>query len=224
MHHSRSFITRLGRSARVAVHTSIRQMSSKLHNVVFVLGPPGSGKGTQCALIQKNFGFVHLSAGDLLREERQRPGSQFGELIETHIRNGTIVPVEITCKLLENAMIASGDANGFLIDGFPRNQDNLDGWEREMGAKVKLHFVLFLSCPVDVCTQRCLGRQQGRSDDNENSLKLRAKTYLEQTMPIIQHYKKLDLVRDVTSVPTSEQVYASVAEVFSKAGFTPLQN
>ena len=75
---------------------------SKLYNVVFVLGPPGSGKGTTCARIQENLGFAHLSAGDLLRAERQRAGSQFGELIESHIRNGTIVPVEITCKLIEN--------------------------------------------------------------------------------------------------------------------------
>ncbi|VDO29033.1 unnamed protein product [Heligmosomoides polygyrus] len=76
--------------------------SRKLYNVVFVLGPPGSGKGTQCLKIQENLGFVHLSAGDLLRAERQRQGSQFGQLIENHITNGTIVPVEITCKLLEN--------------------------------------------------------------------------------------------------------------------------
>jgi UMP-CMP kinase len=54
------------------------------------------------ALSQQHFGFVHLSAGDLLREERQRKGSQFGDLIERHIREGTIVPVEITCKLIEN--------------------------------------------------------------------------------------------------------------------------
>ncbi|KAK0396002.1 hypothetical protein QR680_001526 [Steinernema hermaphroditum] len=210
------------RAARFGLNFSTRTMSTKLHDIVFVLGPPGSGKGTQCALIQENFGFVHLSAGDLLREERQRAGSQFGELIEGHIRNGTIVPVEITCKLLENAMLAAGDAKGFLIDGFPRNRDNLDGWEREMGAKVKLHFVLFLSCPVEVCTQRCLGRQQGRSDDNMDSLKLRAKTYLEQTMPIVDHYKKRDLVRDVSSIASSDKVYEDVAKVFGAAGFSPI--
>ena len=70
------------------------------------------------------FGHVHLSAGDLLREERAKPGSEFGELIEQHITNGTIVPVEITCSLLERAMTQS-DKNNFLIDGFPRNEDNL---------------------------------------------------------------------------------------------------
>lgn len=72
--------------------------------VVFVLGPPGSGKGTQCEKIVKEFGYTHLSAGDLLREERNREGSEYGALIEDNIKNGRIVPVEITCALLENAM------------------------------------------------------------------------------------------------------------------------
>ena len=76
--------------------------SGNLPNVLFVLGGPGAGKGTQCTRIVQNFGYVHLSAGDLLRAERQRPGSKVGEQIEDHIRKGSIVPVEITCTLLEN--------------------------------------------------------------------------------------------------------------------------
>lgn len=85
-----------------SIHTDI--MSSEKPKVVFVLGAPGAGKGTQCSKIVDEFGYVHLSAGDLLREERQRPGSEFGELIEDCITNGKIVPVEVTCSLLENAM------------------------------------------------------------------------------------------------------------------------
>jgi len=111
-------------------------------NVVFVLGAPGSGKGTQCSKIVEKFGFVHLSAGicvfwinemlnwcvgfiagDLLRDERNSPGSEFGDLIENHITNGTIVPVAITCSLLERAMNQSSK-NDFLIDGFPRWSPN----------------------------------------------------------------------------------------------------
>lgn len=118
--------------------------------VVFVLGGPGAGKGTQCSNIVSKFGFVHLSAGDLLRAERNEPDSRFGELIDTHIKNGTIVPVEITCKLIQNAMEASA-ANRFLIDGFPRNKDNMNGWDSTIGDQVDLLFVLFLDCHEDVC-------------------------------------------------------------------------
>lgn len=79
--------------------------SSDKPKIVFVLGAPGAGKGTQCEKIVETFGFTHLSAGDLLREERKREGSEYGALIEDNIKNGRIVPVEITCALLENAMI-----------------------------------------------------------------------------------------------------------------------
>lgn len=72
--------------------------------VVFVLGAPGSGKGTQCAKIVEQFGYVHLSAGDLLRAERNRPDSDLGEMIERYIKAGAIIPVAVTCSLLENAM------------------------------------------------------------------------------------------------------------------------
>ncbi len=72
--------------------------------MIFVLGGPGSGKGTQCAYLVRDFGFHHLSAGDLLRAEQDRPGSQFGELIRRNIREGIIVPMEVTVSLLENAM------------------------------------------------------------------------------------------------------------------------
>ena len=95
-------------------------MQSIKKTVVFILGGPGSGKGTQCELIVKKFNYVHLSAGDLLREERKTPGSEYGEIIQKRIDNGQIVPSEITVSLLKKAMEQS-PSNKFLIDGFPRN-------------------------------------------------------------------------------------------------------
>lgn len=106
----------------------LAKMSEK-PSVIFVLGGPGAGKGTICKKVFKKYGYVHLSAGDLLREERNRSDSEYGNLIETHIKEGTIVPVKITCSLLERAMVNSDSPNKrFLIDGFPRNEDNLTGW------------------------------------------------------------------------------------------------
>ncbi|VDP13063.1 unnamed protein product [Soboliphyme baturini] len=171
-------------------------------NVIFVLGPPGCGKGTHCKKLVEKYGVVHLSAGDLLREERQRPQSKYGELIETHIRNGTIVPVEITCKLLENAMKASSPTSSFLIDGFPRNENNLEGWRKEMDNKTKLIVVLFLECSEE----RCLGRGEGRSDDNEESLKKRIQTYHNNTVPILRYYESLGYVRKIDSSHEPEKV------------------
>uniref|UniRef100_A0AC35TGV0 UMP-CMP kinase n=1 Tax=Rhabditophanes sp. KR3021 TaxID=114890 RepID=A0AC35TGV0_9BILA len=189
-----------------------------MFNVVFVLGSPGVGKGTQCQLIQEKLGYKHLSAGDLLRAERQRPNSQFGELIEGHIVNGTIVPVEITCQLIKNAMLAGGDDNkGFLIDGFPRNRDNLDGWIKEMNGITNVQFVLYLSCDEEVCLQRCLNRGQGRSDDNEESLKKRIQTYNQQTLPIINYYKDKGMVKEIPSLGNAEEVFDTIQKTFISA-------
>jgi len=202
------------------VYRLYTKMASGKPSIVFVLGGPGAGKGTQCERIVQTFGYRHLSAGDLLREERQKPGSQYGELIEDYIRNGKIVPVAITCSLIDQAMMSSGDGkNKFLIDGFPRNKDNLDGWEQDMSAKVNLQFVLFFDCPQETCTQRCLSRGKGgsgRSDDNEESLKKRFNTYLNDTMPIIKHYEALDLVRRIDASRTAEEVFQDVKEVFER--------
>ncbi|CAF1500679.1 unnamed protein product [Rotaria sp. Silwood1] len=74
-------------------------------NVIFVLGGPGAGKGTQCARIAETYDYVHLSAGELLREEAAKPDSTLGKEINEHIKNGSIVPVAITCKLLENVYL-----------------------------------------------------------------------------------------------------------------------
>lgn len=211
-------------------HRVLRPLSNYFNKmvpeVVFVLGAPGAGKGTQCSLISQEYGFVHLSAGDLLREERQRPGSEFGEMIEEKIRNGEIVPVEVTCSLLHKAMQASGKSR-FLVDGFPRNKDNLDGWERVMSDKTKLLFVLFFECSRDLCTERCLGRGaagSGRSDDNLESLQKRFNTYLNDTMPIIEHYEKMGLVRRINAEVAPDDVFNDVKKVFNNSGLVRIED
>lgn len=212
--------------------------------VTFVLGGPGSGKGTQCKLICDQFGYKHLSAGDLLRAERNSPGSQYGEMIERHIQEGKIVPVEVTCSLLEKAMVEHckhlassttlANDNGdeissnnsknslkgkFLIDGFPRNEDNLQGWTKQLADRVEVPFVLFLDCPHDVCIKRCLDRgQQGsnRSDDNEVSLRKRLVTFTQDTMPIVEHYEKLNLLKRIDATKSPSEVYSEVKKLFSQ--------
>ncbi|OQV15740.1 UMP-CMP kinase 2 [Hypsibius exemplaris] len=191
----------------------------KKPNVIFVLGAPGSGKGTQCEMIRKDLNFVHLSAGDLLRVERETPGSVNGAAILEHMKNGTIVPVEITCTLLENAMLKSGEKN-FLVDGFPRNQDNLQGWIKQMGDKTNLLFVLFLEAPEELCTKRILSRAANasvvRPDDNVESMRKRFQTYINDTMPIIEYYHSKGLVRKVDSVRPPDVVHQEIVQLLKK--------
>lgn len=157
--------------------------------VVFVLGGPGSGKGTNCSKIVEEFGYVHLSAGDLLREERNS-GSELAEMINNFIAEGKIVPAEITVRLLRAAMEKSGK-NKFLVDGFPRDIDNLKCWEENMTDICHVQFLLFLDCPQEIMLGRLLerGKTSGRNDDNEESIRKRFKTYEESTRPIIDHFR-----------------------------------
>ncbi|KAM7361234.1 cytidine/uridine monophosphate kinase Dak1 [Cochliomyia hominivorax] len=204
-----------------SVRFSIQAKMAEKPKIVFVLGGPGAGKGTQCAKIVERFEFVHLSAGDLLREERAREGSEVGALIDDYIRNGKIVPVEVTCSLLEAAMTKSGKSK-FLIDGFPRNQNNLDGWNRQMADKVDFQFVLFFNCSEEVCIQRCLSRGQsgsGRTDDNPESLKKRIQTYNNDSLPIIKYFEELGKVKKIDASPPSDEVFNKVVEVFKENGF-----
>lgn len=158
------------------------------HRVLFVLGGPGAGKGTQSDRIVGEYKSCHLSVGELLREEG--PKSEHKELIAECLVSGKIVPVEISLSLLRQAMDKSSSLYGdkiFLVDGFPRNFDNLEGWSRNMPDYTTLFGALVFDCPEKVLEKRILqrGLTSGRSDDNLASLKKRFLTYTSQTADVI---------------------------------------
>eukprot|EP00164_Ancoracysta_twista_P004977 GFYU01006769.1.p1 GENE.GFYU01006769.1~~GFYU01006769.1.p1 ORF type:complete len:438 (+),score=151.02 GFYU01006769.1:121-1434(+) len=180
----------------------------KKPRVVFVLGGPGCGKGTQCGRISKEFGYVHLSAGDLLREE-VKSGSDNGKMIGDMIKAGKIVPGYITVGLLEMA-IRKGQAEGsnnFLVDGFPRAIEQVHDFTKHVceGA-----FVLYFSCPQSVMQERLLerGKTSGRSDDNMESIQKRFVTFKETSMPVIDYFRKKGKVIEVSAKPPPDDVYA----------------
>lgn len=176
--------------SRVIARDSSADGDARKARVLFCLGGPGAGKGTQCAKLEAEFGFVHLSAGDLLRAERAS-GSADGELIEAYIAEGKIVPVRVTLNLIRKAMQASV-AHTFVIDGFPRNSDNLEGWDELMSDVTDVGGVLFYDVSHDVMQERIMkrGETSGRSDDNAEAALKRFRTYEESTRPIIEHFKK----------------------------------
>jgi len=200
--------------------------SKASYRVVFVLGGPGAGKGTQCELITQHFpSWTHLSAGDLLRAERKRPESELAKIINSKIVAGEIVPAAITVRLLENAMREVWETNNssndkpttdFLIDGFPRSEGNVTVWEEQMSAH-KIEFVLFFDCPEDVMTERLISRGQtsGRVDDNLDVIRKRFDTFRKESMPIVERYEKLGKVRTVIADRSVDDVYQDVSNVFA---------
>jgi len=187
----------------------VNDRGSSLFRVIFVLGGPGAGKGTQCELLVQNYPCVHLSAGQLLRDEAEKKdgSSEHAALIEECLILGKIVPVEISLSLLQKAMreAEGNDSLVFLIDGFPRNFDNLEGWTRYMTRSYDINVddnadvaafwgVLFYDCPLAVLEKRVmeLSKDSGRSDDNLESLRKRFKTFQDETLPVINTLKAIE--------------------------------
>ena len=155
--------------------------------------------------------FVHLSAGDLLREEQQTE-SKDSELIKDYIKEGKIVPVEITCRLLLKTMEKNGLEKKFLIDGFPRNQNNLDGWNKEMKVHAHIKQVVVFDLSEEIMLERIMGRAQtsGRTDDNKEAAEKRFKTFKEETMKVINIFEKQNLVLKVNANQSIEEVYSEL--------------
>ena len=190
--------------------------------VVFVLGGPGSGKGTQCELLTKRLPgpWVHLSAGDLLRAERKKAdSSELGALIQARIAAGQLVPSSVTCTLIQNAMAEHYQSAGvrkFLVDGYPRGIENKTVWENQV-KNATVQFILFLECPEEVMTGRLLerGKTSGRVDDADiDIIRKRFRTYQEETAPIVDAYDKQGKVVRVQADRPVEDVYKEIETAF----------
>lgn len=180
--------------------------TTKSHRVIFVLGGPGAGKGTQSERIVEKYKCVHLSVGELLRQGAQDATYEYANLIRETLIAGNIVPVELSLGLLRTAMdkaVAStlscaDDENEdgskkyygsriFLIDGFPRNYDNIKGWVSCMTHQASVLGALVYDCPMDELERRILSRAEtsGRSDDNIISARKRFDTFRRETKPVV---------------------------------------
>jgi len=188
--------------------------------IVFVLGGPGSGKGTQCEMIIEEFGFAHYSAGDLLRAE-VASGSEMGKGLEATMKEGKLVSSSVTISLLKKA-IASACESGkrkFLVDGFPRALDQAEEFESEV---LPCKLVLFFSCPMKVLQKRLLKRAKtsGRADDNMETIKKRFDTFLNASMPVVDHYEKQGKVAKISAEPSPEKIFKEVKKLLEAKGFT----
>ncbi|KAL2067912.1 hypothetical protein VTL71DRAFT_16010 [Oculimacula yallundae] len=197
-------------------------MSPSKSTIIFVLGGPGSGKGTQCNHLAANYPIAHLSIGDILREEQEKPNSKWGELIRKNILEGVIGPPEMAVSLLEQAIRERSERDGvvvFLLDGFPRRIEHVPLFAATIGSP---SLVLFLDCPEEVLQDRLLnrGKTGDRVDDNIASIRKRFKTFSETTRPVIEHFRfqdkvvKIDATRDQGAV--YEEIRAVMEETFGE--------
>ena len=177
--------------------------------VIFVLGGPGSGKGTQCTKLKDNHKFIHISTGDLLREEQEKKGPE-AEYIKATLAEGKLVKSDILVTLIKNKFDQHKNTK-FLLDGFPRSQENIESWNNIIGKSIDAPAVLYFDCSDETMTKRIMGRAQtsGRIDDNEEAIKKRLVVFHEQTVPVIKTFDNLKKLIKVNSEGAPNDVYVN---------------
>lgn len=198
----------------VVVHHYDPRLPCPVPNVVFVLGGPGAGKGTMCELAELQLGWVHLSMGNLLRDEHRKQNPH-AAVIEEALAAGKLVPNEIIVRLLKEIMERITRTTGktdFLLDGFPRSLGNLDAWQDVFGGDMDLPSMLYFECPLPELERRILGRApfSGRSDDNVDSMRLRFETFKAETLPIVDHFKQQGKCIEIDTSLDRREVYELV--------------
>ena len=173
-------------------------------------------QGTQCARLVAEFGFEHLSTGDLLRAEQLREDSELRPLIAACIAEGRLVPSELITRVLD-AAIARALQQGrrlFLVDGFPRALEQVEAWDDAVASKrgVAVPFVLFFDCPFSVLEQRLIQRgvSSGRADDNAEAIQKRFVTFDTESRPVVRHFAAEGRVRVLDGTQTPDAVYAQI--------------
>lgn len=155
--------------------------------IIWVLGGPGSGKGTQCDKIVAKYGFTHLSSGDLLRDE-VKSGSDRGKQLNEMMEKGELVPLFVVLDLLAESMISKlTGSKGYLIDGYPREVAQGEEFEKEICCCTK---ILYFEVSDGTMTERLVnrGKSSGRVDDNVDTIKKRLDTFHKHSTPVIEAY------------------------------------
>ena len=182
---------------------------------IILLGPPGSGKGTQSKMLLKKYNLEYISTGDILRCHIVNKTPQ-GIEAKALIDKGQLVPDELVVDLLEAKLTQNKDANGFLFDGFPRTLVQayiLEGLLLKINSS--LNAVIALDVPKQELTRRLLNRAkiEGRSDDNEIVIQERFREYENKTMAVIDFYKTRDMFIPIDGTGSTDQIFERVENV-----------
>ena len=200
---------------------------------IVLLGAPGAGKGTQAQKLVAEFGFAHISTGDLLRAA-VKAGTKLGVEAKGYMDAGKLVPDALVIDLVKERLEADDAQNGFILDGFPRNTAQAVTLDSELAAMGRnLDAALLVAVPsesvvgrlssrrtckscgytapagVDVCP-RCNGEMYQRDDDKPETIRHRLDVYESQTAPLVEYYKGHSILKEVNGDRPVDEVYADV--------------
>ena len=181
-----------------------------------MLGPPGSGKGTQAEILAEKLGIPAISTGEMLRRA-VASGSELGRRVESIMASGSLVDDDTMAEVVRERLSRDDASDGYMLDGYPRTlaqADTLEAVLAESGRK--LDAVVFVDAPEDELVRRALARQ--RADDTEEVVRHRQEVYRQKTAPLIEYYEGLGLLRRVDGDRTIEEVNAGILEVLGVDG------
>ena len=185
---------------------------------IVIFGAPGSGKGTQSERIVEKYGINHISTGDVLRAEIKN-GTELGKTAKGYIDQGQLIPDELMIDILASVFDSFKDSKGVIFDGFPRTIAQAEALKKmlaERGQDVSV--MVDLEVPEDELMVRLIkrGKDSGRADDNEETIKKRLHVYHSQTAPLIDWYKNEEKYQHINGLGTMEGIFAESCKAVDK--------
>jgi adenylate kinase len=185
---------------------------------ILILGPQGSGKGTQAARIASEYGIPHIATGDMFRAAIAA-GTPLGAEVEPILASGALVPDELTIRLIRERLSEGDAGSGFVLDGFPRNTaqaEALDELLEELGRP--LDAILDLQVPDEACLERLLGRaeEEGRTDDSPEVIRRRLEIFHRETEPLVGYYLPRGIVVGIHGDRSRDEVWTEIVEALER--------
>ena len=184
---------------------------------VILLGAPGSGKGTQSIILNKKFGFLQLSTGEMIRQNIEDK-TKLGLMVQTIVNSGEFVNDDIILSMVSNRILMKDCENGFVLDGFPRNVNQAKKFDKILKENnKKINIVIELKVIKKILFERIQNRaieaNEAREDDKGEVLENRIKIYEEQTEPLIPYYKDLGLHYEVNGMKNIDEIASDIEKI-----------
>ena len=184
--------------------------------VILIIGGPGAGKGTICNYIINDYNFVGtFSTGDLLRNIVKEKKVEGWEQLDIDMKKGKLISSERVLLYLKLAILNS-DKKFILVDGYPRNKENIDAWDKIMTDIVDVKAVLFFDCMEELMKKRIYGRKDGRADDNEDTINRRIRVFEKETKPLCPIFEKKGILIKINCNQKMEYIYEDVKKVLKE--------